>query len=213
MKNATSFDQHLINQLRKNESFREAYLNEALNEKDFGTTLLMFKNVADALGGVAKLSKVSGLNRQNLYRAFSGKRDPAYSTVEGIVHGLGFKIRVEPIKKRVVNVKKKKDSKLVSLAKEKVVLGFDETTISVRSAKNGEEELLSRGQAKSLMLRVENFKTVMLDFEGVKSVGPAFADEIFRVYKNQHPQVALIPIHAAAEVHKMINRAKATDIQ
>jgi hypothetical protein len=44
-------------------------------------------------------------------------------------------------------------------------------------------------------------------------VGPAFADEIFRVYKNQHPQVALIPINAAAEVHKMINRAKAADLQ
>jgi probable addiction module antidote protein len=119
MKGAASFDQHLINQLRKNVHFREAYLNEALNEDDFGTSLLMFKNVADALGGVAKLSKVSGLNRQNLYRAFSGKRDPAYSTVEGIVHGLGFKIRVEPIKKRGMYTQKKEDLKPVSLAKEK----------------------------------------------------------------------------------------------
>ena len=90
---------------------------------------------------------------------------------------------------------------------------FDKTIVPVRLAQYEGEALLSRSQAKRLMLRVENFKTVMLDFEGVKSVGPAFADEIFRVYKNQHPQVALIPIHAAAEVHKMINRAKATDIQ
>jgi probable addiction module antidote protein len=99
MKGTASFHQHLIEKLRKTESFREAYLNEALNEDDRGASLLMFKNVAEALGGFSKLSKNTGLNRQNLYRALSGKRDPAFSTVEGIVHGFGFRIKVEPAKK------------------------------------------------------------------------------------------------------------------
>jgi probable addiction module antidote protein len=99
MKGAASFDKYLIDQLRKNESFREAYLNEALNEGESGVSLGMFRHVAEALGGVSKLSKTSGLNRQNLYRALSGKRDPAFSTVEGIVHSFGFRIVVESIKK------------------------------------------------------------------------------------------------------------------
>jgi anti-sigma regulatory factor (Ser/Thr protein kinase) len=88
---------------------------------------------------------------------------------------------------------------------------FDKTIVPVRLAQYEGEELLSRSQAKRLMLRVENFKTVILDFEGVKSVGPAFADEIFRVYKNEHPNVELIPSHESEEVKKMINRARAAD--
>jgi len=98
MKGAANFDKYLIDQLKKNERFREAYLNEALNEEESGVSLGMFRNVAEALGGITKLSKASGLNRQNLYRALSGKRDPAFSTVEGIVHGFGFRIVVEPMK-------------------------------------------------------------------------------------------------------------------
>jgi len=99
MKGTASFDKHLIDQLRKNEVFREAYLNDALNEEERGISLSMFRNVVEAMGGVSRLSKASGLNRQNLYRALSGKRDPAFSTVEGIVHGLGFRIVVESMKK------------------------------------------------------------------------------------------------------------------
>jgi anti-sigma regulatory factor (Ser/Thr protein kinase) len=83
---------------------------------------------------------------------------------------------------------------------------FDKTIVPVRLA---EEELISRSQAKRLMLRVENFKRVILDFKGVQSVGPAFADEIFRVYRNEHPEVELVPLNASEEVMKMIQRARA----
>jgi hypothetical protein len=88
---------------------------------------------------------------------------------------------------------------------------FDKTVVPIKLAQYEGEDLLSRSQAKRLMIRVENFKTVMLDFEGVQNVGPAFADEIFRVYKNEHPKIELIPIHTSGEVKKMINRAEAVD--
>lgn len=96
MKGAVSHQKYLIDTLKKNVAFREAYLNEALNESDGRVSLHMFRNVAEALGGITRLAKQSGLNRQNLYKALSGKKDPAFSTVEGIVHGFGFKIKVEP---------------------------------------------------------------------------------------------------------------------
>ncbi len=99
MKGAANFDQHLIDLLRKNEKFREGYLNEALNEEDGRIALGMFRHVTEAMGGVTRLAKNSGLNRQNLYKVLSGKKDPAYSTVEGIVHGFGFRIKVESVKR------------------------------------------------------------------------------------------------------------------
>jgi hypothetical protein len=48
----------------------------------------------------------------------------------------------------------------------------------------------------------------MLDFAGVSSIGQAFADEVFRVFRSKHPEVELLPINASAEVKRMISRAE-----
>lgn len=85
---------------------------------------------------------------------------------------------------------------------------FAKTVVPVRLAKVGDENLVSRSQAKRLMLRVEKFRTVVLDFEGVTSVGQAFADEVFRVFSNDHPDVSLVAIHAVPDVQQMIRRAE-----
>lgn len=85
---------------------------------------------------------------------------------------------------------------------------FAKTIVPVKLARIGGENLVSRSQAKRLMQRVDRFKVVVLDFEGVERIGQAFADEIFRVFANAHPDVELIPSHAAAEVQQMIRRAE-----
>jgi hypothetical protein len=48
----------------------------------------------------------------------------------------------------------------------------------------------------------------MLDFTGVTTIGPAFADEIFRVFAREHPNVEIVPIHAVTEIQQMIRRAE-----
>ncbi|MDQ3205957.1 MAG: DUF4325 domain-containing protein [Pseudomonadota bacterium] len=85
---------------------------------------------------------------------------------------------------------------------------FARTVVPVRLARVGGENLVSRSQAKRLMQRVDRFRIVMLDFEGVERIGQAFADEIFRVFANAHPDVELIPCHAVPEVQQMIRRAE-----
>ena len=85
---------------------------------------------------------------------------------------------------------------------------FAKTVVPVRLAKVGDENLISRSQAKRLLLRVDRFRCVMLDFEGVTTIGQAFADEIFRVFSNEHPEVELVAIHAVPEVQQMIRRAE-----
>lgn len=70
------------------------------------------------------------------------------------------------------------------------------------------EELISRSQAKRLLMRLDGFREVLLDFKGIQRIGQAFADEIFRVYKNAHPQVEIIAIGATEHVQQMIDRAK-----
>lgn len=85
---------------------------------------------------------------------------------------------------------------------------FAKTVVPVRLARVGNENLVSRSQAKRLMQRVDRFKSVILDFEGVEKVGQAFADEIFRVFANAHPDLELIAMHASTGVQQMIRRAE-----
>jgi len=56
--------------------------------------------------------------------------------------------------------------------------------------------------------RVDQFKEVLLDFRGVNMIGQAFADEIFRVFAKEHPNVRIVVSHANEEVLKMIKKAK-----
>ena len=85
---------------------------------------------------------------------------------------------------------------------------FAKTIVPVRLARIGDENLVSRSQAKLLLQRVERFRSVALDFDGVERVGQAFADEIFRVFALAHPDVELVAVHATTEVQHMIRRAE-----
>lgn len=87
--------------------------------------------------------------------------------------------------------------------------GFTKTVVPVKLSQYGSDRLISRSQAKRLLARVELFRTVLLDFDEVETIGQAFADEIFRVFALQHPDIELIPVSAGSEVQKMIARAKA----
>ena len=78
--------------------------------------------------------------------------------------------------------------------------GFSKTVVPVMLAQYGEDNLVSRSQAKRLLARFDRFKEVILDFKGVNSIGQAFADEVFRVFPDQHPAIRLIPINMNKQV-------------
>ncbi|MDE2085066.1 MAG: DUF4325 domain-containing protein [Xanthomonadaceae bacterium] len=85
---------------------------------------------------------------------------------------------------------------------------FAKTVVPVRLARVGDENLISRSQAKRLLQRMDRFRHVVLDFDSVSTIGQAFADEIFRVFALAHPEVELTAIHALPEVQHMIRRAE-----
>ena len=90
---------------------------------------------------------------------------------------------------------------------------FDKTEVPIRLAQHEGEKLVSRSQAKRVAHRFERFRHVVLDFEGVAEIGQAFADELFRVFAAEHPDVRLVPINAAPAVAQMVSRAlKAAEI-
>jgi hypothetical protein len=79
----------------------------------------------------------------------------------------------------------------------------------MKLAKFGDEQLVSRSQAKRLIARFEKFRTVILDFADIQEIGQAFADELFRVYAGSHPEVDLLPDNMTEQVERMWLRAVA----
>jgi len=87
--------------------------------------------------------------------------------------------------------------------------GFTKTVVPMKLAQYGDEQLISRSQAKRLIARFEKFKKVVLDFQGVHEIGQAFSDELFRVYGKSNPQIELIPINMEKGVEQMWLRVMA----
>ncbi len=84
---------------------------------------------------------------------------------------------------------------------------FNKTIVPVKLAKYGNDHLVSRSQAKRVLMRVDRFSQVIFDFTGVEMIGQAFADQIFRVFAAEHPEVDLIPSHANREIMSLITSA------
>lgn len=84
---------------------------------------------------------------------------------------------------------------------------FSKTIVPMKLARYGDEQLVSRSQAKRLIARFDRFRIVILDFAEVQEIGQAFADELFRVYANSHPNVELLPKNMTEQVERMFLRA------
>ena len=78
--------------------FLDVAFEEYEQDGDAGAFLLALRDVAEAQGGIGQLANRTKLNRQNLYRALSAKGNPRLQTIETILHGLGFRLSVEPVK-------------------------------------------------------------------------------------------------------------------
>jgi anti-sigma regulatory factor (Ser/Thr protein kinase) len=85
---------------------------------------------------------------------------------------------------------------------------FDRTVVPVKMAEHNENDLISRSQAKRLLLRIDRFRKVVLDFKNVNQIGQAFADEIFRVFTRSYPGVEVQFTNANADISNMIRRAQ-----
>jgi len=65
---------------------------------------------------------------------------------------------------------------------------------------------VSRSEAKRLLVDMDNFTEVVLDFTGVEAVGQGFVDELFRVWPLEHPHTTLTPVNMNEAVDFMVTR-------
>lgn len=96
--NTGDYQKWLIKSL-KNKKEAAAYLQTALQEyqKDnhLEAFLMALRHVAEAQGGLSKLSKKTHLNRESLYKTLSSKGNPKLQTIGLLLKGLGFEFFIK----------------------------------------------------------------------------------------------------------------------
>jgi hypothetical protein len=66
---------------------------------------------------------------------------------------------------------------------------------------------ISRSEARRVVTNLEKWRSVVLDFAGVEEIGQGFADEIFRVWANAHPDIKLDAVSMSEPVAFLVKRA------
>jgi len=95
-KTSVSHEQSLIRELRDDPEFCAEYLKAAIEDTAEPKVLLLaLRHIAEARGGIAKIAKAAGIERESLYRALSARGNPRMSTLVAVVHAVGLKLTVE----------------------------------------------------------------------------------------------------------------------
>jgi probable addiction module antidote protein len=98
MKNKTciSHDEVMVKKLRANRAFAAEYLKAAMDDTEEPQVLLVaLRHIAEARGGVAKIAKAAGIERESLYRALSPRGNPRLSTLFAVTKAMGLTLTVE----------------------------------------------------------------------------------------------------------------------
>ena len=83
---------------------------------------------------------------------------------------------------------------------------FNHNIVKINLSKH--ERLMSRSEAKRLLLGLDEYEVLDFNFRNVDEVGQGFCDEIFRVYARKNPDKVL-SYHGASEVVRyMIERSR-----
>ena len=67
---------------------------------------------------------------------------------------------------------------------------------------------VARSQARRILRRLDEFEEIIFDFQGIEFMGQGFADEVFRVFQDQHPKITLTVINANRSVEGMIRHVR-----
>jgi uncharacterized protein DUF4325/penicillinase repressor len=119
--------------------------------------------------------------------------------------------KIAPIKGTKVNFELNKSTKkhlsdvFYEYEAEPGSFAFDKTQVQVKLFKAG-TVYISRSQAKRLLANLDKFALIILDFQGIETVGQAFADEVFRVFESNHTNIKIEAINMSETVAFMINR-------
>ncbi|MEK7651792.1 MAG: DUF4325 domain-containing protein [Patescibacteria group bacterium] len=228
----------IVNNAKDHSTGKDIFIEVDIGDKDM--TIIVMDNGVGIFSKIQKALRLSSM-RESLLHLSKGKftTDPSHHSGEGIFFTSRICDRFSILSddlyytfknqdwflssekqesfgkgtliKMVFSLDSKRTTKQVMDEYSDLEIGFGKTIVAVALSADPNDPHNSRSQAKRLLMGLEKFKKIILDFRGVSEVGQAFVDEVFRVYKNEHPDVTIQYTNASREVESMINRGLLTE--
>lgn len=157
----------------------EAAIGELLKGK---ATALPERHAGEGIFFTSKACDGLALRSHRIELIFDTRKKDTFVNVRTYIIGTEVSLRVSR------SARRKLQDVFSAFAPEEFEFRFERSLVTVRFYAG---EYVSRSEARRLLARLDQFREVILDFSGVRSIGQGFADEIFRVFANAHPGVAL----------------------
>lgn len=170
----------------------EAAIGELLKGK---ATSMPERHAGEGIFFTSKACDRFALRSHRIELIFDTRKKDTFVNVRTYLIGTEVSLRVSRSARR-----KLKDV-FSAFAPEEFEFRFDRSLVTVRFYAG---EYVSRSEARRLLARLDQFREVILDFSGVRSIGQGFADEIFRVFANAHPGVALKRVNVLPGIEAVI---------
>lgn len=170
----------------------EAAIGELLKGK---ATSLPERHAGEGIFFSSKACDSYSLRSHRLELIFDTRKKDAFVNVRAHIKGTEVSMGVSrSARRRLKDV-------FSAFAPEEFDFRFERSVVTVRFYAHA---YVSRSEARRLLARLDQFREVILDFSGVRSIGQGFADEIFRVFANAHTGVALKRVNVLPGIEAVI---------
>ena len=146
------------------------------------TTTMKESHTGEGVFFCSKAGDTVGFRSHKIDLLFDNRKKDVFVEEKRVLKGTEVRFQVSRATRR------KLDGVFKDYAAEDFDYRFERTKVFVKLF---EKEHVSRSEAKRLLLGLDKFREIVLDFKGVKSIGQGFADEILRVFKGRHPDIVI----------------------
>ena len=145
------------------------------------TTTMREKHTGEGIFFTSKAGDMFSLRSHETKLTIDNARDETFVGKTRKIQGTEVRFQLKK------NARRSLSDVFAEYAPEEFDFQFERTRVLVRLYR---ETYISRSEAKRLVAGLNRFKEVVLDFQGVRSIGQGFADEVFRVFHAAHPEVS-----------------------
>jgi len=159
------------------------------------TTTFKERHSGEGIFFSSKAAKIISFRSHKINLNFDNVKNDIFVEQRKFIKGTEVNFNISRFSKTKLN------SYFSKFAPEEYEYRFDKTKVQVKLF---EKQFISRSEAKRLLAGLDKFKEIILDFSGVKSIGQGFADEIFRIYKKNNPDILIKTENTEPEIEQMI---------
>jgi predicted transcriptional regulator len=159
------------------------------------TTTMKERHSGEGIFFTSKAVGISSFRSHKTNLIFNNKENDIYVEQEKFIKGTEVKVQIGRYSK------KKLSSIFNQFAPKEYEYSFQRTKVHIKLYLHN---FISRSEARRLLIGLDQFREIILDFKDVKKIGQGFADEIFRVFHSRYPDILIKTENVSPTIKQMI---------